>query len=384
MNTTSAPGRPAPPGSPGRISRPWPGAAAVSPAVPACVPSGPLDAAPPSASPPSSGPRIPAERGLDALAGTAGERNGGLAGVTFSAADLAALRPRAAGLSLVAHRPSRGGQSRTRVSRFRGRGMEYAESRIYLPGDDIRSIDWRVTARTGRTHTKLFHEERERPILFVVDLGEHMRFGTRRAFKSVVAAEAASLLAWAAVANGDRAGGFAFAGEHTVESRVADGRRGALGLIRALVEIENDAPARDAGDGIGGALARVRRVARPGTLVIVISDFGGLRDSHARQLARLREHADLLCVRVFDRLESTPPPPARYPVGDGLRTATLDAHSSEVARGIAHRFEGVETRIAAACQGAGAALVRIRCGQDVRAALRETPSRRVRRRPGRP
>ena len=79
--------------------------------------------------------------------------------------------------------------------------MEYSESRIYLPGDDIRSIDWRVTARTGHTHTKLFHEDRERPVFFVVDLGGHMRFGTLRAFKSVVAAEAASLLAWAAVEN---------------------------------------------------------------------------------------------------------------------------------------------------------------------------------------
>ena len=98
--------------------------------------------------------------------------NRGLAGTTFSTADLVGLRPRAAGLSLDVYRSSRGGRSGARLSRFRGRGMEYSESRIYLPGDDIRSIDWRVTARTGRTHTKLFHEERDRPVLFVVDLGE--------------------------------------------------------------------------------------------------------------------------------------------------------------------------------------------------------------------
>ena len=131
----------------------------------------------------------------------------GLAGTTFSTADLVGLRPRAAGLSLDASLSSRVGRSGIRVSRIRGRGMEYSESRIYLPGDDIRRIDWRVTARTGRPHTKLFHEERDRPVLFVVDLGAHMRFGTRGAFKSVVAAEAASLLAWAAAENGDRVGG---------------------------------------------------------------------------------------------------------------------------------------------------------------------------------
>ena len=119
----------------------------------------------------------------------------GLPGATFSSADLAGLRARAAGLSLNAHRSNRSGRAGTRLSRFRGRGIEYSESRMYLPGDDIRSIDWRVTARTGRLHTKLFHEERDRPALFVVDLGEQMRSGTRQAFKSVVAAETASLRA---------------------------------------------------------------------------------------------------------------------------------------------------------------------------------------------
>ena len=248
--------------------------------------------------------------------------------------------------------------------------MEYSESRIYLPGDDIRSIDWRVTARTGRVHTKLFHEERDRPILFVVDLGEHMRFGTRRAFKSVVAAETASLLAWAAAANGDRVGGLVFAGEKTVESRIKGGRRGTLALVRALAGIENETRGWGARDGLGNALLRARRLARPGTLAIVISDFSGLRASASQQLAKLREHNDLLCVWIHDRLESTPPPPARYPIGDGRRTATLDARSSEVARAITHRFDDIETQITTGCRRAGAELVRISCGDDVRAVLR--------------
>ena len=306
----------------------------------------------------------------------------GLTGATFSAADLAGLRARATGLSLDAHRPSRGERSSVRTSRIRGRGMEYSESRIYLPGDDVRNIDWRVTARTGHTHTKLFHEERERPVFFVVDLGGRMRFGTRRAFKSVVAAEAASLLAWAAVGSGDRAGGLVFAGGRTIESRVAGGRRGALGLIRALVGIGHDERARDAGDGIGDALVRTRRVVRPGTLVVVISDFSAPVDSAGPQLVRLREHNDLLCVWIHDRLESSPPPPARYPVGDGRRTAVLDARSSEISRAITRRFQGIEERITSACRRTGAGLVRIGCGGDVRAAIRETLGGRIRR-PGR-
>ena len=295
----------------------------------------------------------------------------GLAGVTFSTADLVGLRPRAAGLSLDASLSSRRGRSGVRVSRFRGRGMEYSESRIYLPGDDIRSIDWRVTARTGRPHTKLFHEERDRPVLFVVDLGEHMRFGTRQAFKSVVAAEAATLLAWAAAEDGDRVGGLVLTGGLAAESRIRGGRRGALGLFRALAGARNETDAPVDGGGLEDALARALRVARPGTLVVVISDFSGLRDPAQRHLIRLREHNDLLCVWVHDRLEAVPPPPARYPIGDGRRTTTLDTRSGAVVRAVTQRFEGIGTRITTACERAGATLVRIRCGDDVRRVLRE-------------
>ena len=308
----------------------------------------------------------------------------GLAGVRFSTADLVGLRPRAAGLSLDACLSSRGGRSGVRVSRFRGRGMEYSESRIYLPGDDIRSIDWRVTARTGRPHTKLFHEERDRPVLFVVDLDDHMWFGTRRAFKSVVAAEVASLLAWAAAENGDRVGGLVLAGGLAAESRIRGGRRGALGLFRALAGAGSDTEAPVDGGGLEDALARALRVARPGTLVVAISDFSGLRETAERHLTRLREHNDLLCVWVHDRLEAVPPPPARYPIGDGRRTATLDTRAAEVVRAVARRFEDIETRLTTACARTGAMLVRIRCGDDVRRVLREALAGGLRRWRGRP
>ena len=257
--------------------------------------------------------------------------------------------------------------------------MEYSESRIYLPGDDIRSIDWRVTARTGRPHTKLFHEERDRPVLFVVDLGEHMRFGTRRAFKSVVAAEAASLLAWAAAEGGDRVGGLVVSGGHAAESRVRSGKPGALALIRALAGTESEVGTPAVGTGFDDALARAYRVVRPGSLVIAISDFSRLRDSTDRHLARLREHSDLLCVWVYDRLEAVPPPPARYPIGDGRRTAFLDTRSGEVVRAVSQRFEGIETRIVSASERTGGLLVRIRCGDDVRGVLREVLAGRNRR-----
>ena len=319
-----------------------------------------------------------APRRLDARSPARGVR--GLTGVTFSTADLVGLRPRAAGLSLDACLASRAGRSGVRISRLRGRGMEYSESRIYLPGDDIRRIDWRVTARTGRPHTKLFHEERDRPVLFVVDLGDHMRFGTRGAFKSVVAAEAASLLAWAAAESGDRVGGLVLGHGLAAESRIMGGRRGALGLFRALAGAGAETAAQAGGGGLEDALARALRVARPGTLVIAISDFSRLRGPAERHLAKLREHNDLLCVWIHDRLEAVPPPPARYPIGDGRRTATLDTRSSEVVRAVVQRFEDIETRITMACERTGAVLVRIRCGDDVRRVLRQDLTGRFRRR----
>ena len=186
-----------------------------------------------------------------------------------------------------------------------------------------------------------------------------MRFGTRRAFKSVVAAETASLLAWAAVANGDRVGALVFGGGCTAESPVKGGRHGALSFFRALAGIENAADDRASSDDIGETLARARRVARPGTLIIVISDFSMLRQPADRQLARLREHNDVLCVWVYDELEAAPPPPARYPVGDGRRTTTLDTRSNEVARALSHRFGAIEARVQSACGRTGAVLVRI-------------------------
>lgn len=323
-----------------------------------------------------SGADVPPRVGVRTPAGSVR----GLAGVTFSVDDLVGLRPRAAGLSLDACLARRGGRSGVRLSRLRGRGMEYSESRIYLPGDDIRSIDWRVTARTGRPHTKLFHEERDRPVLFVVDLGHHMQFGTRWAFKSVVAAETAALLAWAAANHGDRVGGLVLAGRHPVESRIRGGRRGAVGLFRALAEAAPEAIAM-AGAHLDDGLAHAYRAVRPGTLVVVVSDFSGLRDRAAHHLAKLRAHHDLLCVWIHDRLEAVPPPPARYPIGDGRRTTVLDTRSGEVVRAVAERFQGIETRITAVSEGTGAPLVRICCGDDVRDALRQAPARKVRRWP---
>ena len=131
-------------------------------------------------------------------------------GVYAELADLIALRYGARNLQIGKRKRALSVLAGPNKSNFRGRGIDFEEVRGYQPGDDIRTIDWRVTARTGSAHTKLFREERERPVLLVVDQRNSMFFGSQHCFKSVLAAQLASLLAWSALNNGDRVGGLVF------------------------------------------------------------------------------------------------------------------------------------------------------------------------------
>lgn len=252
----------------------------------------------------------------------------GLSGVEASVDDLIGLRFRARRLELGIGRRARHSLSGGHGSRFRGRGMEFAESRIYQPGDDVRSIDWRVTARTGRPHTKLFQEERERPVILLVDLGASMFFGTRTAYKSVVAAEAAALIAWAAMAGGDRVGALVAGRSGHMELKPVAGRRGVLRVLHALAALGRpSADDEERGIGLRDSLLRARHVARPGSLLVIVSDFYGLDDDAAGHLTRMRQHNDMLACWIYDALEREPPPPGRYGVSDGWQTATLDTSS---------------------------------------------------------
>jgi uncharacterized protein (DUF58 family) len=209
-------------------------------------------------------------------------------------------------------------------SRFRGRGVDFLESRNYQPGDDIRNMDWRVTARTGRAHTKVFQEERERPVLVVMDASPSLYFGTRSRLKSVAAGQMAAAIAWAAIRRGDRIGGFLFAPGRHRELRPAGGRRGAMRVIQGLVDWLEPKPI-DGGEiePLSGALERVRHAVRPGSLVIVISDFFGMDEACNRHLSRLRQHNDVIGCQVLDAAEYQLPE-GRYPISDGENAAMLD------------------------------------------------------------
>lgn len=295
----------------------------------------------------------------------------GLSGVEASVDDLIGLRFRARRLEFGIGRRARHSMSGGHGSRFRGRGMEFAESRIYQPGDDVRSIDWRVTARTGRPHTKLFQEERERPVILLVDLGASMFFGTRTAYKSVVAAETAALIAWAAMGGGDRVGALVAGRSGHMELKPVAGRRGVLRVLHALAALSR--PVADDEEqriGLRESLLRARHVARPGSLLVIISDFYGLDEDAAGHLTRMRQHNDMLACWIHDALEREPPPPGRYGVSDGWQTATLDTLSRRARSRYAESFGAEAERLRTTLGRLAIPLLPIATGDDVAEALR--------------
>ncbi|WP_312373431.1 DUF58 domain-containing protein [Stutzerimonas nitrititolerans] len=194
-------------------------------------------------------------------------------------------------------------------SRLRGRGIDFDQVRIYQPGDDVRTIDWRVTARTQEPHTKLFHEERERPIYLLVEQSQYLFFGSGLNFKSVLAAQAASLVGWAALAHNDRVGGLVFGnGEHH-EIKPRRSKQSLLQLLDRLVRVNRqlDGQQRVDPDAFGLALRRAREVLRPGSLAVILCDERTLSEAAEQQLSLLGRHVDLLLMPVFDPLDRALP-----------------------------------------------------------------------------
>ncbi|MAR92241.1 MAG: DUF58 domain-containing protein [Pseudomonadales bacterium] len=264
-------------------------------------------------------------------------------GVYISMEEL--LRLRAAGLELDLRGQKRAMAAMAGLHRssFRGRGIDFDEVRIYQPGDDVRNIDWRVTARTGRTHTKLFREERERPVYLMVDQRQPMFFGTRNAFKSVVAARVAACFAWAIRTHGDRIGGFVYNDNEVQELRPRAGKRGIQNLFRVLVQfnqaLEPAAASRHSSrQTFIKALQGLSQVVRPGSLVVVISDFLNYDDITQQHMTPLCGHNDVIAIQIYDPMEKQLPPPGVYGFSDGERNVRLNTAPRKLRRDYALRF----------------------------------------------
>ena len=269
------------------------------------------------------------------------------------------------------------------VSHFRGRGMEFDESRPYQPGDDPRSIDWRVTARSTTAYTKLFREERERPVLIMVDLRASMHFATRGCFKSVSASRAAALLSWAAHHRGDRLGGLIFGDTTHRELKPKLGRQAALRFVHELVnhpdwQTTERAREDDGEQQLTQAMSALRRVARPGSLVVIISDFQGLSRTGQAYLSSVARHNEVLALFLNDPIERQLPPPGRYRIVAGDEELAIDTFAKAARRDYKNAFEARSHALEAFCQRYGVHLLPLSTQDDPVTALQTALGKRTR------
>ncbi len=237
-------------------------------------------------------------------------------------------------------------------SPFKGRGMEFDEVRAYMQGDDVRTLDWRVTARTGRPHTKLFREERERPVLLWIDLRSTMHFATQGAFKAVRAAQAAALLGWSAVHQGERLGALIFSEHAHIELRPRHGKPPLLHILQQLATHPawRDHQANTQSPALNQSLSRLRSVAQPGSLIILLSDFSGLGDTGCAHLAQLARHNELMLIDIHDPMDKELPPPGHYRLSDGEHDFSLFTSDKRMCERYRARFILQQAELAQLCR----------------------------------
>lgn len=224
-----------------------------------------------------------------------------------------------------------------------GRGMEFEEVRSYQQGDEPRHIDWRVTARTGKPHTKVFREERERPVLIALDLRSSMHFATQAAYKSVLAARLAAAVAWVASANGDRVGGFVFSENFHAELKPRQGNKAVLRLIHTIADApvweQTQSDSVSAPTALLKTLRGLQRVARKGALVVLFTDARHWDELSLQALSQLRKGNDLLIFHHCDPLEIALPRPAQYFIKTPKSSFAANFAGSSARRQHASAFE---------------------------------------------
>ena len=225
-------------------------------------------------------------------------------------------------------------------SRHQGRGMELSEIRNYQPGDDIRLMDWKVTARTRRPHTKVFLEERERPVHLIVDLSQSMLFGSIRS-KAEQAANAAATLGWALTHQGDRCGGLVFNGHQSRLFRPKARQKGLLPLLQHCChlgqQLQLSGQASEAGR-MNQLLRQLSSQPGHGALVIVISDFWSLNLQDNSILCQISRNHTLVALQVHDPLEHRLPPSSCF-LTDGEQDYFYDGLKNSEQVRYRHSFE---------------------------------------------
>ncbi len=269
--------------------------------------------------------------------------------VSVSLSQLRALEGQARALRFLPSQPAASVFNGRHASRLRGRGLNFEELRNYLPGDDPRTIDWKVTARTGKPHVRVYSEERDRPALILVDQRMTMFFGTQHAMKSVTAAEAAALAAFRIFDQGDRVGGIVFGDEFAAEIKPKATPRTRDQLLTALVRanqlLRADAAVTDAPERLNASLKTAARIAWRNHLIIIISDFDGIDDQTGLLIGQLARANDLVLCPVTDPVSQDIPADLKLIVSDGELQVEIDTARGEVHKSLSDYSSGRITEI---------------------------------------
>jgi uncharacterized protein (DUF58 family) len=259
--------------------------------------------------------------------------------------DLVRLQFETHGFTLLPRQPVRSLLSGRHGSRLRGRGLTFEELRGYRPGDDIRAMDWRATARLRKPHVRIYSEERDRPVLLIVDQRVSMFFGSARTTKATAAAELAALGAWRALEVGDRVGAVIFSDHEVVEIKPHRSRATVMRICHELVHFNGRLTAScrpSKTSALNEALLRAARVARHDHLVVLVTDYDGDDEDTQRLVTRLAAHNDVLAVLVYD------PAGIRIPTGH-LMEAT-DGQQRVVIPDGGRFFQSLESEFRKRCE----------------------------------
>ncbi|MBV1882333.1 MAG: DUF58 domain-containing protein [Pseudomonadales bacterium] len=298
-------------------------------------------------------------------------------GAYTSIEELVSMRHNSSRVNLLAHKKALTSLAGGHASSFRGKGIDFSEVRIYQPGDDIRNIDWRVTARTNKPHTKLYREERERPVYLVVDQSQSMFFGSKSVFKSVTAAKAAASLAWGTIGNGDRIGGFVFSDNEHQEIRPKEGKKGIQRLFHSLVNFNQSLSMAQKTDTVDKrsftkALAGLNQVVRPSSLIFIISDFRSFDDISLQHLSLLKRHNDIVSIFIFDAMELELPKAGQYSFSDGKHRVSVNTSGQAMRQNYTRRFTQHHKRIRSQLITLGIPLIDLSTNADVAESLRNS------------
>jgi len=303
--------------------------------------------------------------------------NAAQSGVYTSVDDLLQLRYLAKDISLDTRKKSTAAMDGDSFTRFRGRGMEFAEVRAYQPGDDVRNIDWRVTARTQKPYTKLFQEEKERPVFLLVDQRSPMFFGSKHVLKSVFAVQIAATIAWAAVQNNDRIGALIFGNKEKKDLRAMRGKHAVLALLNQLQDFNRRLQNPNETSDFNGEdlIQDLRRVAKPGSAVFIISDFHDFSDESEKHLSMLSRHCDTTLIKVYDPLEIQLPK-SQISISNGQERLNILSGSKDLYNKFQQAYEEQEKRIRKACNSTATSCYRADASSPVEQWVNEVFVRR--------